>query len=74
MPGPNFGYSNSSMSEVTSVALPFFMKGTQSGTASTSALMPAVQSERFLMRCAAQSAWISLAGTPQTFSLYVLKK
>src|SRR3954467_5308474 len=31
-------------------------------------------SERFLMRCAPQSAWISVHGTPQTFSLWVLKK
>ena len=26
------------------------------------------------MRCAPQSAWISVHGTPQTFSLWVLKK
>ena len=26
------------------------------------------------MRCAPQSAWISRHGTPQTFSLWVLKK
>ena len=26
------------------------------------------------MRCAPQSAWISVAGTPHTFSVYVLKK
>ena len=26
------------------------------------------------MRCAPQSAWISVQGTPQTFSLWVLKK
>ncbi len=26
------------------------------------------------MRCAAQSAWSSVTGTPHTFSLYVLKK
>ena len=31
--------------------------------------MTALHSDRFLMRCAAQSAWISVAGTPQTFSV-----
>ena len=29
----------------------------------------ALPSERFLMRWAAQSAWISMAGTPHTFSV-----
>src|SRR6478672_9045989 len=31
-------------------------------------------SDRFLIRCAPQSAWISVHGTPHTFSLWVLKK
>ena len=33
------------------------------------ALMTAFTSDRFLMRWAAQSAWISVAGTPHTFSV-----
>src|ERR1700752_4644924 len=39
-----------------------------------SASHAARNSDRFLMRCAPQSAWISVHGTPQTFSLWVLKK
>src|SRR5215471_19192592 len=39
-----------------------------------SASTTARQIERFLMRCAPQSAWISVQGTPHTFSLCVLKK
>src|SRR5690348_13465444 len=39
-----------------------------------SASHAARNNERFLMRCAPQSAWISVHGTPQTFSLCVLKK
>jgi hypothetical protein len=40
----------------------------------SSAFSTALESERFLIRCAAQSAESSVAGTPQSFSLYVLKK
>ena len=29
----------------------------------------ALSSDRSLMRCAAQSAWMSVAGTPHTFSV-----
>src|SRR5215510_4424585 len=39
-----------------------------------SASTTARQIDRSLMRCAPQSAWISVQGTPQTFSLWVLKK
>src|SRR5690242_20418377 len=39
-----------------------------------SASHAARNSDRFLMRCAPQSAWISVHGTPHTFSLCVLKK
>jgi len=35
----------------------------------SSAFVMADSSDRFLMRCAAQSAWISVASTPQTFSV-----
>jgi len=33
------------------------------------AFTTALRSERFLMRCAAQSAWISVHGMPHTFSV-----
>ena len=59
IPGPYFGYWNSSMSEVMSVCLRL----------GSSELMTALPSDRFLIRCAAQSAGISLAGTPHTFSV-----
>src|SRR5216684_868532 len=39
-----------------------------------SASHTARNSDRFLIRWAPQSAWISVQGTPQTFSLCVLKK
>ena len=39
-----------------------------------SASLIAWNSDRSLMRCAPQSAESSDAGTPQTFSLYALKK
>ncbi len=39
-------------------------------SASTAAFI----NDKSLMRCAPQSAWISVHGTPQTFSLWVLKK
>ena len=35
----------------------------------SSAFLTALNSDRFLMRCAAQSAWIAVAGTPHTFSV-----
>jgi hypothetical protein len=69
IPGPYLGYWNSSMSEVMSVALPFFRNESHGGSESRMALMPAFHNDMFLMRCAAQSAWMLLAGTPQTFSL-----
>ncbi len=64
IPGPSFGYWNSSISEVMSFWLRFGI----------SAFMTAFMNERFLMRCAAKSAGSLLTGTPQSFSLYVLKK
>ena len=69
IPGPYFGYWNSSISEVMSVALLFLRKDSHDGSESRIALMPAFQSDRFLMRWAAKSAWIWLAGTPHSFSL-----
>ena len=59
IPGPYFGYWNSSMREVMSFWLRF----------GRTAFMTALNSDRFLIRCAAQSAWISVAGTPHTFSV-----
>jgi hypothetical protein len=59
IPGPNFGYWNSSINDVMSF---WFRLG-------MSALMTALESERFLMRCAAKSAGSLLTGTPQSFSL-----
>ena len=64
IPGPCFGYWNSSIRLVTSVRL---RRG-------SSALRIAVASDRFLIRWAAQSACNRSAGIPQTFSVYVLKK
>jgi len=58
-PGPDLGYWNSSMR----LAMSFWLRR------GSSAFSTAENSERFLMRCAAQSAWISVAGTPQTFSV-----
>src|SRR3954452_17790477 len=69
MPGPYFGYWNSSISEVMSVALPRFRNDSEFGSESRMAFTPAFHSDMFLMRWAAQSAWMLLAGTPQTFSL-----
>ncbi len=69
IPGPYLGYWNSSISEVMSVALPFFRKDIDAGRESRMAFTPAFHSDMFLMRWAAQSAWMLLAGTPQTFSL-----
>ncbi len=59
MPGPCFGYWNSSMSEVISFWLRF----------GSSAFITAFMNERFLMRWAAKSAGSLSAGTPQSFSL-----
>jgi hypothetical protein len=59
IPGPNFGYWNSSISVVIDVWLRF----------GSTALSTAFDSDRFLMRWAAQSAWMSVAGTPHTFSV-----
>jgi hypothetical protein len=64
MPGPCFGYWNSSMRLVTSF---WFRRG-------STALTIALDSDRFLMRWAAQSAWMADAGMPHAFSVYVLKK
>ncbi len=58
-PGPNLGYWNSSMR----LAISFWLR------LGSSALSTALSSDRFLIRCAAQSAWISVAGTPHTFSV-----
>ena len=69
IPGPYLGYWNSSMSEVMSVALPFLRKESHDGSESRMAFTPAFHSDMFLMRWAAQSAWMLLAGTPHTFSL-----
>src|SRR5215213_5725223 len=63
IPGPRAGYSNSSISDVTPPRRLF----------GASELHTARPSDRFLIRCAAQSAWMAVAGTPQTFSVYVLK-
>ena len=59
IPGPNLGYWNSSMSEVISF---WFRLG-------STALTMALDSDRFLIRWAAQSACSSDAGTPHTFSV-----
>ena len=59
IPGPYFGYWNSSMSEVMSFWFRFGLR----------ALTMALPSDRPLTRCAAQSAGISLTGTPQSFSV-----
>jgi hypothetical protein len=59
MPGPYFGYWNRSISVVISVE-PFWGRN---------AAITAFMIVRFLMRCAAQSAWISVAGMPHTFSV-----
>ena len=69
IPGPYLGYWNSSMSEVMSVALPRFRNDSHDGRESRIAFTPAFHSDMFLMRWAAQSAWIWSAGTPQTFSV-----
>ena len=65
IPGPYFGYWNSSIRLVMSCLVQ--RRG-------SSALRTAPASDRFLIRCAAQSACSSVAGMPQTFSVYVLKK
>ena len=59
IPGPYLGYWNSSMSEVMSFWFRF----------GSSALTMALPSDRSLTRWAAQSAGISLTGTPHTFSV-----
>jgi len=64
IPGPYFGYWNSSISEVISF---WFRLGSR-------ALTTALHRDRFLMRWAAKSAGSLLTGTPHSFSLYVLKK
>ena len=63
MPGPNLGYWNSSMSVVISV---WPRLGRME-------FIRALRRSRFFTRWAAQSAGISETGTPQTFSVYVLK-
>src|SRR5688572_33094283 len=68
IPGPYFGYWNSSISDVICFLPPAFMRlGLMAST-------KADQTVRFLMRCAAKSAEISDAGRPQSFSLYDLKR
>jgi len=57
--GPYFGYWNASIRVVISV-WPLGWK---------IAFLIAENSERFLMRWAAQSAWISVPGMPQSFSV-----
>ena len=59
IPGPYLGYWNSSMRLVISF---WFRLG-------RTALVIAFISDRFLMRWAAQSAWIDVAGTPHSFSV-----
>ena len=59
MPGPNFGYWNSSMSEVMS----FWLR------LGVSEFTIALPRDRPLTRCAAQSAGIWLTGMPHTFSV-----
>ena len=59
IPGPYFGYWNSSMREVISFWLLF----------GRIALTAALPSERFLMRWAAQSAGSLSVGMPHTFSV-----
>src|SRR5262245_12202088 len=59
IPGPCLGYWNSSMRLVMSF---WFRLG-------STALRTALDSDRFLIRWAAQSDLISVAGTPQTFSV-----
>jgi hypothetical protein len=59
MPGPYFGYWNWSINVVIAVC-PF---------CGLRALVIALSSDRFLMRWAAQSAWIVVAGTPHSFSV-----
>src|SRR5688572_20249473 len=64
IPGPCFGYWNSSISDVIDFWFRF----------GRSEFITALYSDRFLIRCAAKSAGSLLTGTPQSFSLYVLKK
>jgi hypothetical protein len=59
IPGPYFGYWNSSISEVISFWFRFGMR----------ALTMALPSDSSFTRWAAQSAGIELTGTPQTFSV-----
>jgi hypothetical protein len=59
MPGPYFGYWNSSMREVMSFWFRF----------GSTALIIALDSDRLFTRCAAQSDGISLTWTPQSFSV-----
>src|SRR5712691_9151174 len=59
IPGPYFGYWNSSMSDVMSFWFRFGIR----------ALTMALPSERPFTRWAAQSAGISLTAMPQTFSV-----
>src|SRR5437764_13142921 len=59
IPGPYFGYWNSSMSEVMS----FWLR------LGSRALTTALNRDRFLMRWAAKSAGSLLTGTPHSFSL-----
>ncbi len=63
LPGPDLGYWNSSISVVISV---WPRLGRME-------FISALRRSRFLIRWAAQSAGISETGTPQTFSVYVLK-
>jgi len=63
IPGPYFGYWNSSMRLVISFWL---RRGSRE-------FVIALPSESAFTRWAAQSAGIWLTGTPQTFSVYVLK-
>src|SRR5579864_1756581 len=70
-PGPNFGYMNRSMSEVSTdfCEMPSPLLGRRLRSTCSTALVI----ERPLMRCAPHSALICLQDTPHTFSVYDLK-
>ena len=64
IPGPCLGYLNESMSVLITLSLSVaFLLGLKS------ALKMALLKESPLIRCAAQSALISLQGIPHTFSV-----
>ena len=62
IPGPFLGYLNESMSVLITLSLPVAL-------GLKTAFQIALLKDKPLIRCAAQSAEISLQGIPQTFSV-----